>query len=217
MILIMKNCYFFVYISFYHCPPGYKIGNYLMENLIDLLVQHKYLILFPLAIVEGPILAIIGGFLCTSGFLNPYIVYPMILAGDMIGDSLMYIFGRWGVPGFLKRIVRKFGLVAENIEPIRAYFNSNPGRTISLSKITLGIGFAGLYFAGNARIPYSKFICICFITSALQYVVYMSIGLLFGAAYRQISQYLDFASALIFVSALAIILVYFVRSGRKKI
>jgi membrane protein DedA with SNARE-associated domain len=188
-----------------------------MENIVDLLIQYKYVILFPLAIVEGPILAIIGGFLCTSGFLNPYIIYPLILTGDMIGDSLVYILGRWGVPGFLKRIARRFGLATPNIEPIRTYFNSNPKKTISLSKITLGIGFAGLYVAGNARIPYNKFIGICLITSALQYVVYMSIGLLFGAAYKQISHYLDFVSALIFVLALAIILVYFVKSRRKKI
>jgi membrane-associated protein len=188
-----------------------------MENILDLLVQYKYLILFPLSIVEGPIVAIISGFLCVSGFFNPLIVYPVILAGDMIGDSLVYILGRWGVPEFLKRIARRIGLAAENIEPIRAYFDSNPKKTISLSKITLGIGFAGLYVAGNARIPYNKFIGICFITSALQYIVYICIGLLFGAAYKQISHYLDFFSALISVIVLAGIIVYFVRSKRKKI
>jgi membrane-associated protein len=188
-----------------------------MENILNLLTQYKYLILFPLAIVEGPILAVIGGFLCTNGFLNPFILYPVIIGGDMIGDSLVYTLGRWGVPGFLKRIAGKLGLFATDIEPVRAYFDSNPRKTISLSKITLGIGFAGLYLAGNTRIPYRKYILICLVTSALQYIVYISIGLLFGAAYRQISQYLDFFSAFIFVLALAVALVYFIRSRRKRL
>lgn len=188
-----------------------------MENILNLLTQYKYLILFPLSIVEGPILAVMGGFLCTNGFFNPFILYPIIISGDMIGDSLVYTLGRWGVPEFLKKIARKIGLFASDIEPVRAYFDSNPRKTISLSKITLGVGFAGLYLAGNTRIPYTKYIVICLITSALQYIVYISIGLLFGAAYRQISEYLDFVSAFIFVLVLAIILVYFIRSRRKKI
>jgi membrane protein DedA with SNARE-associated domain len=143
-------------------------------------------------------------------------LYAMILIGDLIGDSFVYILGRLGIPGFLKRIARRFGLVTADIETIRAYYESNPKKTISLSKITLGIGLAGLYIAGNARIPYNKFLTICLITSALQYVVYITIGMLFGAAYRQINHYIDLFSAFIFVFAIAIILVYLVRSRRKK-
>lgn len=188
-----------------------------MENILDLLYQYKYLILFPLAIVEGPILAVIAGFLCTGGFLNFFIVYPIIVLGDIIGDSLCYMLGRWGVPEFMKRFARLFGLRHEDIYRVRAYFDSNPNKTISLSKITLGIGFAGIYLAGNARIPYFRFIRICLITSALQYVVYLGIGLLFGNAYKQISHYLNFFAAFTIVTALAIILIFVVKSIRKKL
>lgn len=162
-------------------------------------------------------MAVIAGFLCTGGFLNPIIVYPIIVLGDITGDSMCYMFGRWGVPGFLKRIILGFGLKTENVERVRAYFDSNPNKTISLSKITLGIGFTGIYIAGNARIPYLRFILICLITSASQYVVYLSVGLLFGSAYKQISHYLDFFAAVILVTAVSIILIYYIRSIRKKI
>jgi membrane-associated protein len=188
-----------------------------LENLFLLLFKYKYLILFPLAIVEGPILAVIAGFLCMGGYLNIFIVYPIIVAGDMVGDTVSYLFGRLGVPVFLKRIIKNLGLRPENMERVRTYFDSNPRRTISLSKITLGIGFAGIYMAGNARIPYSRFILICLITSALQYVVYLGIGLLFGSAYKQISHYLNYFAASTIVAFLAIILFYIVKSFRKKL
>jgi membrane-associated protein len=188
-----------------------------LENILYLLSHYKYLILYPLAIVEGPILAVVAGFLCTAGLLNAFLVYPIIVLGDITGDSLCYMFGRWGVPGFLKGFVKRFGLRPQNMERVRAYFDSNPNKTISLSKITLGIGFAGIYLAGNAKIPYPKFIRICLVTSALQYVVYLGIGLLFGSAYQQISHYLDFFAALTFVIALAIILLFIVKSIRKKL
>ena len=188
-----------------------------MENLVFLLLKFKYLLLFPLAIVEGPILAVIAGFLCTSGYLNVFIVYPVIVFGDVIGDTICYLFGRKGVPEFLKKIIKRLGLVPRDWDRLRLYFEENPKKTISLSKVTLGIGFAGIYLAGHARVPYSTFIKICLVTSALQYVVYLGIGLLFGAAYQQISQYLDFFAGLAIVTGLSIVLFYFIQSRRKKI
>lgn len=188
-----------------------------MEDIINLLSHYKYVILFPLAIIEGPILAVIAGFLCIHGFLNLFIVYPIIVMGDITGDTFCYLLGRWGVPPFLKKIANWLGFKPENIQETRQYFDANPNKTISLSKITLGIGFAGIYLAGNAGIPYYKFIRICLVTSALQYVVYMSVGLLFGDAYKQISQYLNFFAAITIVAALAILLIYFLKSKRKRL
>jgi membrane protein DedA with SNARE-associated domain len=167
--------------------------------------------------VEGPILAVIAGFLCTQGYLNVLIVFPIIVFGDIIGDSIVYLFGRWGVPPFLKTFLKKLGMKPEYVNKVRAYFDSNPNKTISLSKITLGVGVAGIYLAGNTRIPYPRFLKICLVTSALQYVVYLGIGLLFGTAYKQISRYLNFFAAFIIVIVLTVILYLIVRSLRKKI
>lgn len=185
-------------------------------TIIDLLYRYKYLLLFPLAIVEGPVLAVIAGFLCANKFLNPFIVYPIIVLGDVIGDSLCYMLGRFGMPEFLKSILKKLGFKPMNMDAARSYFNTNHIKAISLSKITLGIGFAGIYFAGNAKIPYRKFIWVCLFTSALQYVVYLTIGMLFGSAYKKIGHYIDFLTALIIVTSLTVLLFIFLKSYFKK-
>ncbi|HEY5371976.1 MAG TPA: VTT domain-containing protein [Hanamia sp.] len=166
--------------------------------------------------MEGPILAVITGFLCTEGYLNLFIVYPIIVLGDIAGDTISYMFGRWGIPRLLKKFIEKLGMKPGNIDRVRVYFDANPKKTISLSKITLGIGIAGIYLAGNARIPYRRFIKICLITSALQYIIYLAIGLLFGSAYKQISKYLNFFTAFAIVTFLSIILFYTVKSIRKR-
>ena len=167
--------------------------------------------------MEGPILAVIAGFLCSGGFLNLFLVYPVIVLGDITGDSLCYLLGRCGVPGFLRILARKLGFSQVNIDRVRTYFDTNPNKIISISKITLGIGFAGIYLAGNTRVPYYRFIRICLITSILQYLVYLGIGVLFGSAYERISHYLNFFAALTIVTALAITILYFVKSIRKKL
>ncbi|MDE3185156.1 MAG: VTT domain-containing protein [Bacteroidota bacterium] len=188
-----------------------------METIFYLLPKFKYIILFPLAIVEGPILAVIAGFLCSEGYLNLFMAYPIIVLGDVIGDSIVYMFGRWGIPVFLKKILKRFGMKTKNLEKARVYFDANSQRAISLSKITLGIGIAGIYLAGNARVPYARFLKICLVTSALQYVVYLGIGLLFGSAYKQIDHYLNFFAALSIVTFLSVILFYIIKSIRKKL
>ena len=188
-----------------------------MDHIISLLLQYKYYILFPLAIVEGPILAVIAGFLCTSKLLNPYLAFPIIVCGDIIGDSIMYSLGRFGLPPILKRLAKRLGFKAEKVNQVRAYFNSNPNRTISLSKVALGIGFTGIYLAGNSKIPYKRFIIICFLTSVAQFIIYMGLGLLFGSAYQQINHYIDFLTAFIVVVAITVLLYLFIKSKRRKL
>lgn len=186
-------------------------------DIVSLLTHYKYLVLFPLAIVEGPILAVIAGFLCSNGFLNPFYVFPVIVFGDLIGDSICYSLGRWGMPKFIRKIAWWLGLNPVRVERARIYFDSNPVRTVFLSKITLGIGVAGIYLAGNAKILYGKFIRICLITSLIQYVFYLGAGLLFGNAYIQINHYIDKIASIFIISFFGIILFISIRSMLNKI
>lgn len=188
-----------------------------LEQIVHLLTTYKYFILFPLSVVEGPVLAVIAGWLCTTGYLEPLACYPVIVAGDVIGDSLCYLLGRWGTSPRVNGLRRLLGIHERKIVQVRAYFDSHPFRTISLSKIALGIGVAGIFMAGNAKIPYGKFLGICLVTSAVQYVFYLGIGLLFGAAYVQIDHYLNAIASACIVAAIASVVFLIIKSLIKKI
>ena len=143
--------------------------------------------------------------------MNPFIVYPVIIAGDIVGDSACYAFGRIGVPRFIKRIARWMGLKDENISRVRILFNSNPTKIVALSKIILGIGVAGIYLAGNSKVPFSKFLLICLVVSAIQYIFYLGLGLLFGTAYLHINHYLDNFASFNIIAAIGIIIIFLIR------
>ncbi len=179
------------------------------------------MILFPMGIVEGPVIAVIAGWLCTMGIFNPVYVYLIIVAGDAVGDSLVYLLGRWSksksASKYLKKINRLFGLNTASIANTKIFFETNPFKTIALSKIILGIGVAGIFMAGNARIPYRKFIGICLFTSAMQYIVYISIGVFFGQAYLQINHYLNYFATFSLLAALAVILFFLLKSQYNKL
>ncbi|MBC7626251.1 DedA family protein [Ferruginibacter sp.] len=206
-MIILASCY----------PICFKISINYLEHIIYLLSYYKYLILLPLAIVEGPIIAVVVGLLCSKGFLNPLYAYVIIVFGDLIGDSIVYMLGRWGKSKFLKKTSNWLGFTDAKMARARIFFEANPNKTISLSKIILGVGVAGIFMAGNAKVAYNKFIGICLVTSALQYIVYISIGFLFGQAYIQINHYLNYFASLSVLVAIAIIVFFFIKSKLKKI
>jgi membrane protein DedA with SNARE-associated domain len=193
-----------------------------MEQLIHLLETYRYVVLFPLAIVEGPVLAVIAGLLCTQGFLNPLIAYPVIVIGDITGDSICYWLGRSSRSVRLShfRLIRyigsRLGSNGEKLERLRLFFDVNPIKTISLSKITLGVGIAGIFMAGNAKVPYLRFLPICLVVSAAQYLVYLMIGLLFGRAYIEIGHYLNSIAAACIMLTLGTVGFLFVKSVLKR-
>lgn len=188
-----------------------------MDHLISLLTHYRYLVLFPLAIVEGPIISVIAGLLCALKVLDPFLVVPLIVSGDMIGDSVYYGLGRWQSTKLPPRILKHFIPGTDRLEKTRNYFEANPIRTLFLSKIILGIGFAGLYLAGNAKVPYKKFLIICLVTTLCQCAVYVIIGFLFGAAYNWIGSLLNGFATFTIGATLAAALVFFIKSKLKKL
>ncbi len=169
--------------------------------IIQLLLTYKYLILMPLAIIEGPIVAVICGFLVTLNILNPLLVYVILVIGDIIGDGIIYYIGYSG-----KRFLKYFRVTEEKLEKAKTFFHENHKKAIIMSKLMHGIGFTGLVAAGASHVPYKRYFKTCTLISMIQSAVMIIIGVLFGHAYVQIGKYLDYYAAGVSVIVLAIIL-----------
>src|SRR3989338_6750213 len=72
-----------------------------LEAIIALLTTYKYLLLFPIVIVEGPIITVIAGFLSSLGQLNFFISYAIAVVGDVVGDCIYYALGFYGRQKFV--------------------------------------------------------------------------------------------------------------------
>lgn len=155
----------------------------------------------PLAIIEGPIVAIICGFLVTMGVLNPLLVYVILVIGDIVGDGIIYYIGYSG-----KRFLKYFRVTEEKLEKAKTFFHENHKKAIVMSKLFHGIGFTGLVAAGASHVPYKRYFKTCTLISMIQSVIMIIIGILFGHAYVQIGKYLDYYAAGVSVIVLVIIL-----------
>lgn len=187
-----------------------------MEEVVTLLERFRYVLLFPLAVVEGPIITVITGFLCCSGFLNVFVAYPVIVMGDVTGDSFYYALGHWSRKGFVKRLGEFFGLSQHRLTRMDGYFGNHFFRSVAISKIILGVGFTGLFIMGKLHLPYKKFVGFCFLVSLIQCGFYLIIGWFFGSFYAQINRYLGYFASLSIVLFLSILLIFFIRSKLKR-
>jgi membrane protein DedA with SNARE-associated domain len=174
--------------------------------MIQLLMTYKYIILIPLAIIEGPIVTIVCGFLVTLKVFNPLLVYVVMVLGDIVGDGWPYYMGYKG-----KKYLKYFKITDEKLENAKKFFHENHKKAITMSKLMHGIGFAGLVAAGASHVPYKRYFITCAIISVIQTFVMLMLGIFFGHAYTQIGKYLNYYAAGVSVLALVIVVIIILR------
>lgn len=186
--------------------------SYNISVVLQLLLTYKYLILIPISIIEGPIISVICGFLVTLGIFNFFLVYVIMVIGDILGDAGIYYIGYKG-----KKLLRIFRVNEEKLEKAKSYFDDNHKKAIFASKLAHGIGFTGLIAAGAAHISYKRYFKTCALISLVQSFIMLMLGVLFGHAYVQIGKYLDYYAAIVSVLVLIAILIFIVRKYKMTI
>ena len=186
-----------------------------MEQTLMHISQFGYLALFPLAVIEGPIVTIIGGFFVRLGLLDPLLVYIAVILGDIVGDTLYYAIGRCGRNTFLKWVGKHIGINEEKLALVREHFTSHGYKTIITSKLLQGLGPVGLIAAGGAHVPYPRYMLMCLSVSLVQSALFLAIGFLFGHAYTQLNHYLGVFASLTCTGAIIFIVVLLLKRLKK--
>ncbi len=188
-----------------------------LNEFFALLLAYRYPILLPFSVIEGPIATVVGGFLVSLGLMDPFIVYAVVVAGDIIGDAMLYFAGYWG-GGYILKYGSRFGVTREKMDQAEDYFKGNHRKAVVLSKLFHGVGFTGLLAAGSLKIPYKHYFQTCTFITIIQSMFFLVIGIFFGGAYVSIAKYLNYFAAFLAITVLAIIItIFYKRTGVKKI
>lgn len=181
-----------------------------LASVIQLLLHYKYLILFPITVIEGPIITIIAGFLVSTHILNFYLAYGVIVAGDIAGDFFLYAIGRWGRTKSIARWTKYIGVTEERLEHLEKHFDKHSGKTLIIGKLSHVVGAAPLIGAGAVRMSFSKFFWFNLIATIPKSMILLLIGFYFGSSYARISHYFDLTAIFMIVLAIILIIVYFI-------
>jgi membrane protein DedA with SNARE-associated domain len=175
-----------------------------LQNIILLLGRHKYAFLFPVAVIEGPIITVIAGFLVAQGLMSFWLAFWVVIIGDLAGDSILYVFGRWGRRLFRGRLGLWLGIDdAGKMDNFSEKFKEHGGKTLFMTKFTRGIGVIALITAGAARFSFWKFLWFNLLGTLPKTLGLLVLGYYFGQAYSQINSYLDYIAFITIIIALA--------------
>jgi len=181
-----------------------------MDQISQLIVAHPYEVLFPLAIVEGPIVSFIAGFLIWRGYLEPLPTILILILGDFIPDLVCYGIGRFGASWpVVKRYVEKIGGRGGHFEALRRLWALHPTKTMLFAKLAYGLSVPFLISAGLVGLPWRTFAALALMVTILERMVLIALGLYLGGYSQAVADTLQVAALIVAAGIIAAVVYYF--------
>jgi membrane-associated protein len=143
------------------------------------LIAHGSALILPLAVIEGPVVSIVTGFLAAQGYFDWYWALVLLICGDVIGDVMYYWIGRTGVAP-LAGLGRWCGMTGVVSQALQHDLRLNATRMLLVGKWTHSVGFAVLIGSGMLRLPLQRFILVNLLASVPKSGVLLGLGYFAG-------------------------------------
>lgn len=181
-----------------------------VNQIFGLLYTYSYLVLFPLVVLEGPVVTIIAGFLVSLGFMDFLPAYMTIVAGDLAGDVIYYSAGRWWLNKTYKGVLKFFNINLKFVRKLEEEIKKNKGPFLFFGKLSHAIGGIILFAAGSAGIPLKDFLEFNFLATLPKSMILLGVGYYFGSTVSSFRKALDYSVLGLFIFTLILLGLYFV-------
>jgi membrane-associated protein len=190
----------------------------MLNTFIAWLLAYRYLVLFPIAVIEGPIITIIAGSLAANNQLNFIAAYLIIVSGDLVGDSFYYLLGRYSRTKTLHIWGHRIGLAEEHAQKVDQHFEKHAGKTLFFGKLAFSLEVPVIISAGLARYPYVTFIKYMVAGALPKTFGLMLVGYFFGFSIASAKHDLAYASRASLAALLILVgIIVVVRASRRKL
>lgn len=162
------------------------------------LEQSKYLAVFVMTMVEGPVTSMTGGFLVHLGQMDLARMYFSAVGGDLLADIIWYFVGYHGASRALRRYGHFVGFTPEAMDKAKVLFHRYHVKILLISKLTMGFGFSlvTLITAGTLKIPFKTYVLLNLFGGLIWIGLLVTIGYLFGNIVEQIPEQYRIVSVL---------------------
>lgn len=163
---------------------GVYTGEMSVDHITALILEYRYLILLPLSLIEGPIVAFVAGTLASLGYFNPFALAAFFFVRDIAVDGACYALGYFGgQSSAAKRILRWLGVTDDHLDEVRTLWNKHPGKTMFFSKLSYGVAAGFIVVAGMVEMPLKKFLMYGAIIAVAHYCTLLVVGYFFGVTF----------------------------------
>ncbi len=184
-----------------------------MQTVINLILTYKYLIIFPLAVIEGPFLCVVLGYLIFAGYINWLVTFLVVLAAD-IGPDIFY--WRLGLHGNKKILESKYFAKSEkaatNLQILENMWHKHTKKTMFFGKLAYGIALPIIISAGVAKLPLKKFVLASLPVGIFQIGLLLFVGYHLGTSYELAGKYVKYPGIIIAIMLLLIAVLYILGS-----
>lgn len=189
--------------------------HFTLAEILKWLLYYKYLALFPLMVIGGPVVAVASGSLVAAKILNFAIVFLVIVAADLTGDTIYYSIGRWGGLNFIKRWGHYIGIDEAKVSGLKSHFVKHGGKTLLFGKWTQAIGGVILLAAGAAEMPYLTYLWYNLLATLPKTLLLLLIGFYFIRVYLKFHQYSNYSAIIFILLIILVLLIYRVIKVKK--
>jgi membrane protein DedA with SNARE-associated domain len=187
------------------------LPHFLMARVLPLLGRYGYGALLPIAVFEGPAMAMIAGALVATGQMNPWVAGPLLIGADLVGDAAYYGLGRFGHAPLLRQISKRLKFTEERLRPLEQRFRDNDWKLIILGK-TQALGSIILYFAGASRMPFLRYMALNLAGTVPKVVLFGLAGYLLARGILHSTKYVDYVTVTLFGATFLLLVIYMLAS-----
>lgn len=180
-------------------------------ELAAVIAEYGIAILAPLAVVEGPIVTIVAAYMASLKLLDLGNVILCVIIADVVGDCILYAMGRGLLDWLPLSIRRKFGVSRRRMAQMIRTFRDNGVRLLVIGKLTHAVGFAVLFAAGAARMPFLTFVLANLLATIPKSLILVAIGYMFGSAHAVMAEWFSVGSVIVLGLMAATLLVLWYR------
>jgi membrane-associated protein len=188
-----------------------------VDFLLPLLIEYKYLILFPSLMFGGPAVTLFASFLASPAGGGVFVVsflYIVVFIADITTDTLYYSIGRWG-KNLVDKLSSKNSASEHITSNLEKFYKEHGEKTIVIAKITHGLGWPAMMAAGSAKMPYLTFIRVSILVSLIKSTLLIAIGYYYGQSYAELSKYISQTSLTITSIIVFGVVIYLFSINRK--
>lgn len=183
-------------------------------ELSALIGQYGLMVLTPLAVLEGPVISVVTGYLARIGMIGLPKALALLVLADLAGDLMLYTLGRGGRAAIALSWLRVFGLTRRRLARMLRRFRAQGGRILVLGKLTHGAGFAVLLAAGMVPMPLPRFMALNLLATLPKSAALLGIGWCFGAVVPRTGDWIALAGGGVLALCLALIAIRIAKHGR---
>lgn len=136
------------------------------------------------------------GYLSGSGHASIHFIIPIIIAGLLASDIVMYLLARGGNK-FVGALYEKF--FAHRLESKQAWMETHIEKVIFYSRFMVQLRFIGPFMAGHLKVPFRKFITYELAALVIYVPLFLWIGYYFQSRIVRVIEGVDLIRNIILI------------------